>query len=141
MICGYLSVYTSVPLLFFDGSNCPEVKKVAHDATIAGYVLAAILMLFGLCSGTSKLLFRALAAAAVLALMAPFMLYILILVGIVNGLTIVMLPIYFIGTYLYNTITSVRVTPGSGSPFQNVQMDPPASKYPVHLECSAHVLI
>ena len=117
MICCYLSVYTSVPLLFFDGSNCPEVKKVAHDVTIVGYFFAVIVMLFGLCSGTSKLLLIALAAAAVLAVMAPFMLYILILVGIVNGLTIVMLPIYFIGYYLYKTNTIVRVSPGSGSPF------------------------
>jgi hypothetical protein len=130
-----------VPLLFFDGSNCPEVKKVAHDVTIVGYFFAVIVMLFGLCSGTPKLLLIALAAAAVLAVMAPFMLYILIIVGIVNGLTIVMLPIYIIGYHLYQTNTSVRVTPGSGSPFQHVQMDPPASKYPVHLECSAHGLI
>jgi hypothetical protein len=141
MICGYLSVYTSVPLLFFDGSNCSEVKKVAHDVTIVGYFFAAILMLFGLCSGTSKLFFRALAAAAVLAVMAPFMLYILILVGIVNGLTIVMLPIYIFGYHLYKKNTIVRVNPGSGTPFQDVQMDPPASKYPVHLECSTHGLI
>ena len=37
--------------------------------------------------------------------------------------------------------TTPCAAPGSGSPFQNVQMDPPASKYPVHLECSAHGLI
>jgi hypothetical protein len=114
---------------------------VAHDATIAGYVFAAILIFYGFCSEVHSRLRTTLAVAAVLAVMAPFMLYILILVGIVNGLTIVMLPIYIIGYHLYQTNTSVRVTPGSGSPFQHVQMDPPASKYPVHLECSAHGLI
>jgi hypothetical protein len=126
MLCGPFIVYTSLLIPMPDGSDCAATEQAVTGFAITTYIIAAITASIGLFSQNPGLFCTNLLIAGILAAIAPFAVYIVVVLLV---LLIPALAAKVMHRCLYpkHKIKRPRPTPGElESIFPDVRIDNPS---------------